>query len=74
MMDATCVKAHRTASSLNKGALTLAWPVASKGALTSRRPAVCDRSGRPVRLRHKPQCPVASAWTTPERLMLLTPV
>ena len=49
MVDATDVKAHPTASSLNKGVVHPAWSVAAEG-MTSKRPVVCDRPGRPVRL------------------------
>ena len=51
MVDATDVKAHPTASSLNKqggGASRLIG--GARGSMTSKRPVVCDRHGRPVRL------------------------
>ena len=50
MIDATCVKAHRTACSLKKGAPTPRWMGRTKGGLTSKRPVVCGGKGRPVRL------------------------
>ena len=49
MIDATDVKAHPTASSLNKGRLPRLIGGA-KGGMTSKRPVVCDRHGRAVRL------------------------
>ena len=48
MVDATYVKAHRTAPSFNKGACTsIDWLY--QGGLTGKRPVVRDGKGRPVR-------------------------
>ncbi|MXW11637.1 MAG: hypothetical protein F4Z73_01910 [Synechococcus sp. SB0668_bin_13] len=49
MLDATYVKAQRTASSLNKWGAALRLSATPCGGLTSKRPLVCDGKGRPVR-------------------------
>ncbi|MCY3537551.1 MAG: hypothetical protein F4162_07710 [Synechococcus sp. SB0676_bin_10] len=49
MVDTTDVKAHPTASSLNKGVASRLIGGA-RGSMASKRPVVCDRHGRPVRL------------------------
>ncbi|WP_367159895.1 IS5 family transposase [Kozakia baliensis] len=50
MIDATHLKAHRTAASLLKKGLFPRHIRRTKGGLNSKRHAVCDGQGRPVRL------------------------
>ncbi|MFC3714534.1 IS5 family transposase [Sphingoaurantiacus capsulatus] len=50
MIDATHLKAHRTAASLLKKGLLPRCIGRSRGGLTTKLHAVCDGSGRPVRL------------------------
>ncbi len=50
MMDATDLKAHPTASSLNKGDLIPARLVAPRGGMSSRLHGVCGSKGCPRRL------------------------
>ncbi|WP_367159803.1 IS5 family transposase [Kozakia baliensis] len=50
MIDATHLKAHRTAASLLKKGLFPRHIGRTKGGLNSKRHAVCDGQGRPVRL------------------------
>lgn len=50
MIDATHLKAHRTASSLKKGGDELRLTGPAKGGLNTKLHALCDNHGRPVRL------------------------
>ncbi|WP_156353025.1 MULTISPECIES: IS5 family transposase [unclassified Sphingomonas] len=50
MIDATHIKAHRTAASLLKKGLYPGCIGRSRGGLTTKLHAVCDGSGRPIRL------------------------
>ena len=49
MMDATDIKAHPTASSLNKGGVPRLIG-GTKGGMTSKLHGVCDSKGGPLRL------------------------
>ncbi len=49
MIDATYIKAHSTASSLNKGGAPRLIG-ATKGGMTSKLHGVCDSKGGPLRL------------------------
>ena len=49
MVDATDVKGRPTASSLNKGVGASRVVGGARGGMTSKRPVVCDRRGRPGR-------------------------
>ena len=73
MVDATCVKAHRTASSLKKekGALPLPWLALPCRGLTSKLHLLCHGKGPPVPLQlGKGQC---SDFTPAHLLLQLLP-
>ena len=50
MLDATDIKAHPTASSLNKGGVPPRLIGGTKGGMTSKLHGVCDSKGGPLRL------------------------
>ena len=50
MLDATDVKAHPTASSLNKGGCTPRLIGGTKGGMTNKLHGVCHSKGGPLRL------------------------
>ncbi len=59
MMDATDLKAHPTASSLNKGGAPRLIG-GTKGGMTSKLHGVCDSKGGPLRLHLRRGNPVTS--------------